>query len=65
MDACRTLKEYAQYVERVRIYARELPFNEAVEKAVNYCIRNEILSKFLSKHRAECIMLENETFSNY
>ena len=55
MGACRTLKEYAQYVEQVRIYAKEVPFNEAVEKAVDYCIRNGILSDFLSKHRAEAI----------
>ena len=55
MDACRTLKEYAQYVEQVRIYAKELPFNEAVEKAVDYSIKNGILAEFLSKHRAEAI----------
>ena len=55
MDACRTLKEYAQYVEQVRIYAKELPFNKAVEKAVDYSIKNGILSEFLSKHRAEAI----------
>ncbi|MBD5520360.1 MAG: hypothetical protein HDR03_03925 [Lachnospiraceae bacterium] len=55
MDACRTLREYAQYVEQVRIYAKELPFNEAVEKAVDYCIKNGILSDFLSKNRAEAI----------
>ncbi|MBD5520053.1 MAG: hypothetical protein HDR03_02305 [Lachnospiraceae bacterium] len=55
MDACHTLKEYAQYVEQVRIYAKELPFNEAVEKAVDYCIKNGILSDFLSKNRAEAI----------
>ena len=55
MSACHTLREYAQYVEQVRIYARELPFSEAVEKAVDYCIKNGILSDFLSKNRAEAI----------
>ncbi|MDE6663750.1 MAG: hypothetical protein K2K46_10470 [Lachnospiraceae bacterium] len=55
MGACRTLREYAQYVEQVRIYAKELPFNEAVEKAVDYCIKNGILADFLSKNRAEAI----------
>ncbi len=65
MNACHTLKEYAQYVEQVRTYAKEMPFPEAVEKAVDYCIKNGILSDFLSKNRAECIMFENETFSNY
>ena len=55
MEACRTLREYAQYVEQVRIYAKKLPFNEAVEKAVDYCIKNGILSDFLSRNRAEAI----------
>ena len=55
MDACHTLKEYAQYVEQVRTYTKEMPFSEAVKKAVDYCIKNGILSEFLSKNRAEAI----------
>ncbi|MBD5522162.1 MAG: hypothetical protein HDR03_13250 [Lachnospiraceae bacterium] len=55
MDVCHTSREYAQYVKQVRIYAKELPFNEAVEKAVDYCIKNGILEDFLSKNRAEAI----------
>ncbi|MDE6663628.1 MAG: hypothetical protein K2K46_09850 [Lachnospiraceae bacterium] len=55
MDACHTLKEYAQYVAQVRTYAKEMSFPEAVEKAVDYCIKNGILSDFLSKNRAEAI----------
>ena len=55
MDACRTLKEYAMYVERVRIYAKQMPLAEAVEKAVDYCIVTGILSDFLRKNRAEAI----------
>ena len=55
MDACHTLKEYAQYVGQVRTYAKKMPFSEAVEKAVDYCIKNGILSDFLSKNRAEAI----------
>lgn len=55
LEACRLLKEYAQYVEQVRIFAREESFPEAVEHAVDYCIENGILSEFLSKNRAEAI----------
>ena len=40
MDACRTLKEYAMYVEQVRTYAKQMPLAEAVEKAVDYCIES-------------------------
>ena len=52
MDACRTLKEYAMYVEQVRNYAKQMPLAEAVEKAVDYCIAEGILSEFLKQNRA-------------
>ena len=55
MEACRLLKEYAQYVEQVRKFAKKAFFTEAVEQAVDYCIRNGILADFLSKNRAEAI----------
>ena len=57
LNACRTLKEYAMYVERVRTYAKQMPLAEAVEKAVDYCIAESILADFLRKNRAEVIML--------
>lgn len=39
----------------VRKYAGTLPVAEAVERAVNYCIRHNILYDFLLKHRAEVV----------
>ena len=55
LDTCCLLKEYAQYVEQVRTFAKEMSFPEAVEQAVEHCIRNGILSDFLSENRAEAI----------
>lgn len=55
MEACRLLKEYAQYVAQVRAYAEKLPLAEAIESAVDDCIKNGILADFLSKNRAEAI----------
>ena len=55
MNACRTLKEYAMYVERVRTYTKQMPLAEAVGKAVDECIAKGILSEFLKKNRAEVI----------
>ncbi len=55
LEACCLLKEYAQYVAQVRSYAETIPLTEAVEKAVNDCIKNDILSDFLIKNRAEAI----------
>ena len=55
MEACQLLKEYAQYVELVRKYTKGEPFREAVERAVDECIKGGILKEFLSKNRAEAI----------
>ncbi len=55
LEACQQLKEYAQYVDIVRKLAKNEPLAEAVEHAVDDCIRNGILSDFLKKNRAEAI----------
>ena len=57
MKACHVLKEYAEYVELVRKLAKKTSFPEAVEQAVDYCIRNGILEEFLSQNRAEAIAM--------
>lgn len=38
-DRCSTLKEYVIYVERVRSYVKNMPLEEAVEKAIDDCIQ--------------------------
>lgn len=50
---CKSLKDYAEYTSRVRKYAKEMPIEEAVEKAITECISEGILSEFLFKHKAE------------
>ena len=53
LSACKTLREYAEYVERVRKYARNIELEEAVDQAITECIQEGILSEFLKKNRAE------------
>ena len=55
METCQTLREYAEYTDRVRRYAKELPLEEAVERAITECIREGILEDFLRKNRAEAM----------
>lgn len=57
MRACRLLEEYAQYVDRVRQFVKTMPFEKAVEAAVEYCIKHDILADFLIKNRAEAIAM--------
>lgn len=56
MERCRTLKEYAQFVDRVRrMIAETGALESAVDRAVKDCIRDGILENFLSSHRAEVL----------
>ena len=51
MDTCQALKEYMLFVERVRLHAK----TAAVHRAVTECIKEGILSDFLSKNQSEVI----------
>lgn len=53
MEACQDLKDYAEYVDRVRRYTKEMNLEEAVELAITECIREGILKGFLEENRAE------------
>ena len=55
LQHCSMLKEYAQYVARVRHYTSDMPLNQAVKRAVDECIREGILAEFLARNRNEVI----------
>ena len=57
MEECRTLREYAQYVDKVRRYSNEMELNTAVERAVSESIQEGILKEFLQKNRAEVVAM--------
>ena len=56
-EQCETLKQYMQYVERIRKYAgtREMSLEEAVERSISECIKEGILADFLARNRAEAM----------
>lgn len=51
--ACRTLREYAIYTDKIRQYADEMELDDAVEYTIRECIAEGVLKDFLEKHRAE------------
>lgn len=55
MGKCSALKEYSQYVEKVKQYVGLMDLDKAVEQAVQECIREGILANFLAKNRAEAV----------
>ena len=57
MEECQTLREYAQYVDKVRRYSDEMELNTAVERAVSESIQEGILKEFLQKNRAEVVAM--------
>lgn len=52
-EACRTLREYAIYTDKVRKYVEAMELADAVERAIQECIAGGVLKDFLEKHRAE------------
>lgn len=54
MRQCKKLRDYAEFTDRVRDELKNaFSLEVAVERAVNYCIKHDILAEFLSVHRSE------------
>ena len=45
--------QYAVYTDKIRLYAKRMPLTDAVDRAIDECIREGILEEFLRKHKAE------------
>ena len=56
-EKCPSLKEYITYVEKVRNYAETMELTEAVNRAVNECIAENVLKDFLLDQKAEVVKL--------
>lgn len=58
MEKCRTLREYSEFVTRVRKCVKEeASLADAVERAVTECIREGILENFLRSQRSEVVAM--------
>lgn len=63
MEKCKVLREYAQFVDVTRMYARErVDVGEALAEAVDDCIEQGILEVFLRENRAEVLGMLLEEF---
>lgn len=52
LDKCRALKEYTIFVGKIREYAKTYRTKEeAIEKAVTYCIEHDVLRSILERER--------------
>lgn len=58
MARCKVLREYSEFVARIRKYiGKEASVREAVEQAVTECIREGILEEFLRSQRSEVVAM--------
>ena len=57
MEKCKTLHDYAIFVDLVRRYRKNMKLEEAIERAVTECIEKGVLAEFLKKNRAEVIKM--------
>ena len=63
MEKCRILREYAEFVEITKIYtARYVDRTEALNRAIDDCIKKNILAEFLRTYRAEVLGMLLEEF---
>jgi len=57
LEACKLLKEYVQFTEKIRENRKAMELKVAVNKAVDDCIKEGILEDFLREQRAEVIAM--------
>ena len=65
MEASKTLAGYAEYTDRVRRYREVMTLEDAVDRAVDECIREGILADFLKKNRAEAIRMSLYDYTGF
>jgi len=53
LEKSRTLGGYSAFVGKIREYEQTFPFEEAMKKALKYCMDNNILKTFLETHSSE------------
>jgi len=61
--ACKVLAEYISFVKKVQMYKHSANLTEAINKAVDECIKEDILKDILLQHKAEVIELVLTTFN--
>ena len=57
LEACQILKEYMLFTTKIRENRKVMELKDAVNKAVEDCIREGILSEFLKAQRAEVVAM--------
>ena len=57
LNKCKPLYDYTHLVGKIQMYQKTIPIKEALDKAVEECITENILAEFLIAHRAEVLQV--------
>ena len=56
LEKCSILGDYAILISKIREFRQSTDdLKDAILKAIEYCIKNDILKEFLLEHRAEVV----------
>lgn len=53
MEQCRTLKEYAIFIDKIKQYKKKMDLAQAIGKAIEECIGENVLRDFLMRRKKE------------
>ena len=56
LQTCEMLSNYAEFIFRIRQNAKTMAIKDAIEAAIDSCIKDNIMASFLMKHRSEVSM---------
>ena len=51
MNKCRALLQYSDFIAKIKEFRKELSIKDAIDKAVDFAIKNNYLDGFFQKHR--------------
>ncbi|MBQ8199483.1 MAG: transposase [Lachnospiraceae bacterium] len=54
-EACKPLRDYMIYVEKIRCYEKIMSLEEAARKAIDECIEEDVLADFFVKQKKEAL----------
>lgn len=55
LKRCKPLSDYTYLVSKIQTYSKTITLKQAINKAVDECITEDVLAKFLRGHRAEVL----------
>lgn len=63
LDGCKILKEYMTYVDYVRLYIEAYELKDAINLAIDRCIKEDVQATFFRENREEILRMTELDFT--